>query len=340
MTSTSELARGHHVSLRRQLAAGLEAAIRDGHLGAGSALPSTRQLAREAGLHRSTVSAAYARLRRRGWIEGGTGERARVAPSRPSGAGGVPSTVAPRIASAFEAARADGRPRADVVRELCRLASRLRVGREGTVGPCLFEPRPGLGRALRAELERRVGVPVAVSRGFPREVVRRGGTVLIRAELRARVLARHPECVDAVGLSVGGGTRERAFVRRLLRGGLVTLVSVSGAIRRYGAELAAREFHRGVSYRAVSPEDAAAAIRAVAAANLVLYDEPSRRFVMATAARTLPIRLLSDADVASLRSYFGAAERPVHAPLGRPGTGANARPGRGSGRLGAELERV
>jgi GntR family transcriptional regulator/MocR family aminotransferase len=74
-----------HVSLARGgRRAGLEqairAAIRNGRLGAGERLPSTRALARDLGLARGTVAEAYAQLAAEGYLRTTQGAPTRVAP--------------------------------------------------------------------------------------------------------------------------------------------------------------------------------------------------------------------------------------------------------------------
>jgi GntR family transcriptional regulator/MocR family aminotransferase len=62
------LDRGTAVPLSRQLAAALRTAIAEGRLGAGARLPSTRALAAELGLARSTVVAVFEQLAAEGYI--------------------------------------------------------------------------------------------------------------------------------------------------------------------------------------------------------------------------------------------------------------------------------
>ncbi|RZT14824.1 GntR family transcriptional regulator/MocR family aminotransferase [Kribbella sp. VKM Ac-2569] len=59
--------------LHLQLAEQFRAAVLDGRLQAGHRLPSTRDLARELGVSRSVMQAAYDQLHAEGWIEGRTG---------------------------------------------------------------------------------------------------------------------------------------------------------------------------------------------------------------------------------------------------------------------------
>jgi GntR family transcriptional regulator / MocR family aminotransferase len=63
------LDRSKAISLQEQLVVGLRSKIRSGMLGAGEALPSTRELAQDLGISRNTVIAAYDRLLGEGYLE-------------------------------------------------------------------------------------------------------------------------------------------------------------------------------------------------------------------------------------------------------------------------------
>src|SRR6202023_691257 len=67
------LDRGAAMPLSRQLAAALRTAIAEGRLGAGARLPSTRALAAELGLARSTVVGVFEQLVAEGYIVGKPG---------------------------------------------------------------------------------------------------------------------------------------------------------------------------------------------------------------------------------------------------------------------------
>lgn len=76
----------------RKLAQDVRQSLRSGQLRAGDLLPSTRQLARQWGLHRHTVMAAYEELIAEGWLESQPGLGYRVscdwvepAPTQPDG---------------------------------------------------------------------------------------------------------------------------------------------------------------------------------------------------------------------------------------------------------------
>jgi GntR family transcriptional regulator / MocR family aminotransferase len=82
---TTRLDRNSPVALSRQLAAALREAIADGRLAAGARLPSTRGLAAELGLARSTVVGVYEQLTAEGYIAGRPGSGHTV-PARPEAA--------------------------------------------------------------------------------------------------------------------------------------------------------------------------------------------------------------------------------------------------------------
>ena len=64
-----------------QLTRALRSSVLDGRIGAGAQLPPTRSLARELGVSRNTVLAAYEQLRAEGFVAGRIGSGSYVAPS-------------------------------------------------------------------------------------------------------------------------------------------------------------------------------------------------------------------------------------------------------------------
>ena len=60
--------------LFRQIAASIRTAIRADQLPAGTKLPATRSLAKQLGIHRRTVVAAFSLLQSEGWLESGVGQ--------------------------------------------------------------------------------------------------------------------------------------------------------------------------------------------------------------------------------------------------------------------------
>jgi len=66
-----------------QVAVGLRVAIARGRLGPGARVPSTRTLARQLGVSRTTVMTAYDDLAARGLLQGRTGNGSYVVPAAP-----------------------------------------------------------------------------------------------------------------------------------------------------------------------------------------------------------------------------------------------------------------
>jgi GntR family transcriptional regulator/MocR family aminotransferase len=93
---TMRLDRASPVSLSRQLAVALRRAVADGGLAAGARLPSSRTLAAELGLARSTVVGVFEQLTAEGYLAArpGSGHYVPARPSQPGGGGNGPA--APR----------------------------------------------------------------------------------------------------------------------------------------------------------------------------------------------------------------------------------------------------
>ena len=83
-------------TLHAQLARALKAAVLEGRVAGGDRLPATRTLARELGLSRNTVLAAYEQLHAEGYLRGRVGSGSYVSASVPSPrAGAVPAEAIP-----------------------------------------------------------------------------------------------------------------------------------------------------------------------------------------------------------------------------------------------------
>ncbi|WP_420441824.1 GntR family transcriptional regulator [Candidatus Palauibacter sp.] len=303
------LSRNHNIPLRRQLAADLEAGIRDGHVRPGAPLPSSRDMARRLGVDRGTVGAALARLQRRNLIELGKGQRPRVSirprPLRPSPA----VQMAPRAAALdlLRRAHAGGFSRWRLLNELERIVGGARSPDPHPVTLC--EPRAGLRAVLAAELEDACGFVVHAvdsARKIPEN-----SPVVLRRELLSRM--RRSGTVECVPISLAGGTRERELVRRRVRRGFVVLLSRSETVRVFAAELAARDFALGISFKALDPHlDAQAVQRAVAAATIIFHDRlvPMSRYT-SRMAPAVPITLLAPKEMERLRTYLSRTDRPA-----------------------------
>ncbi len=319
------LSRDHYIPLRRQLAADLEAGIRDGHVRPGAPLPSSRDMARRLGVDRGTVGAAFARLRRRNLIELGKGQRPRVSirprPLRPPmGVETEPRTAALDL---LRRAHAGGFSRWRLLNELERIVGGARGADPRPVTLC--EPRAGLRAVLAAELEAACGVGVHAVDSARR--IPENSPVILRRELLPRM--RRTGTVECVPISLAGGTRERELVRRRIRRGFVVLLSRSEIVRVFAAELAARDFALGVSFRALDPRvEAQAAQRAVTAATIIFHDRlvPMSRYTSGMAP-AVPITLVPPEEIERLRAYLSRTERPARgrgggsASYGVPSTG-------------------
>jgi hypothetical protein len=215
------------------------------------------------------------------------------------------------IGGLLETAVRRGVSREDTLRALAITATSVAErARENHRRVMLFEPRPGLRRLLEAELSQRLDLQVD-ARGTLRGIKAWDSPpLLVRAELAERVACTRTRGLETIALHLAGGTRERGFVRRAARGGLVTLVTVSRSVRRYARDLAAREFGRGISFLALDPSDTRAVVRAVGASRLLLFDEPSRRVIPSTRTPAYPIRLLTETQISMLRAYLDAPRKP------------------------------
>ena len=304
-----QLSRDHYIPLRRQLAAALEAGIRDGRVRPGGTLPSSRDLARRLGIDRGTVGAALARLRRRNLIEISKGQRPRaVDRSHPN-----PATARDAALALLRAAHAQGLSRWQLLEELDAIVAGAQSPDPRRV--TLLEPRPGLGAAVAAEIQETSNLAVRTIRSA--RDISPEAPVLVRRELLARL--RHAGATECVPIALAGGTRERDLVARRVRRGLVVLLSRSETVRVFAQELAARDFGRGISFAALDPQlDERFVPRKVAAAALVFHDRlaaipgPERR-----SPPTIPIKLMPRKELTRLCQY-----------LSRDGRGA--RPHRGS----------
>ncbi|WP_419857930.1 GntR family transcriptional regulator [Candidatus Palauibacter irciniicola] len=301
--------RDHHIPLRRQLAADLEAGIRDGHVRPGAPLPSAREMARRLGVDRGTVGHALARLRRRNLIETGKRQRPRAS-IRPRRLRPAPAVeIAPRTAvlDLLRRAHAGGFSRWRLLNELERIVGGARSPDPRLVTLC--EPRPGLRAVLAAELEDACGVIVRAvdsARTIPDH-----SPVILRRELQSRM--RRSGTVECVPISLAGGTRERDLVRRRMRRGFVVLLSRSETVRVFAAELAARDFALGISFKALDPHlDARAVRRAITAATIIFHDRlvPMARYASRTAP-AVPITLLPPEETERLRAYLSRTDRPA-----------------------------
>jgi GntR family transcriptional regulator / MocR family aminotransferase len=148
-------------SRRRALEEALRTGIREGRLPPGTRLPATRDLARELGVARGTVSQAYAQLTAEGWLTARTRSGTRVADGaasdpRPAGPAARP---VPAVRHDLHPGRPDiaAFPRAAWARALRQVVQQAPAEVFGYGDP---RGRPELRRALAAYLGRVRGVRV------------------------------------------------------------------------------------------------------------------------------------------------------------------------------------
>jgi DNA-binding transcriptional MocR family regulator len=110
-----------HGTTAREIAASLEAAVRQGSLPPGAALPSVRQLASHLHVSPPTVAAALADLRRRGVIVTRERRRSSISPRPPLAVSAVDVSLPPNV---VDLARGNPDPRLlpDLAEPLARLA--------------------------------------------------------------------------------------------------------------------------------------------------------------------------------------------------------------------------
>ncbi len=167
------LDRDSPITLSRQLLEWFRAAASDGSLPAGEELPATRALARELGVSRNTVCEAYDLLVAEGYIECGTGRRARVAgglalQGAPPGASGGASVAPPRLPP-IETDLRTGLPDPGSLPKKAWARALLLAAENAEPGDWLYGPAAG-HPALRAEIAsylfRNRGMRVAADRVF------------------------------------------------------------------------------------------------------------------------------------------------------------------------------
>jgi GntR family transcriptional regulator / MocR family aminotransferase len=206
-------------SLRTQIERELRDQVRSGRLHAGTALPSSRALARQLGVSRGVVVEAYAQLAAEGYLSARQGAPTRVAAVAAAERPATPATAAPAPP------RYDLRPSTP---DLAAFPRRTWLAAERRALAALPHARldypdmqgaPELRAALAAYLGRARGV-VAV----PERVVITTGT-LQSVALLARVL--HARGIERVAVEHPGFHIHRALLRRV---GLTTVrVPVDGA---------------------------------------------------------------------------------------------------------------
>lgn len=321
------LARTGAVPLRRQIAAVLAAAIRDGVCPAATPLPGTRELADALRVHRHTVAAAYAQLRGAGLVRIESGRRVRVMrPERSVEARGESACVGAAGAKTGSEQAAGGLDRTGADSKVLRVyvtssrergrsarqvAAELERARRALLARRLLivEPEAALRRLLVHEVDRAVRRPVEGSslRGVRRDPDRaRGRLVLARPVLHARLRPALAGPAEPFPLRCGGGTAELRRVRALAPGSVVTVLTRSPTVRRYARELLATA--AGVGVACPPPGDRPGVERALRVARLVLADAwCARQPWLRGCRRAVEVRVLHRRSVRALRRWLGSS---------------------------------
>ncbi|QFG24836.1 PLP-dependent aminotransferase family protein [Actinomadura sp. WMMB 499] len=168
--------------LAAQLAAGLRAGVRSGRLGAGTRLPSSRDLARDLAVSRGVVVAAYEQLTAEGFLIARRGDGTRIAPlARPDGAPAPPAPPAPRTPADYDLS--PGRPDLAAFPRDRWLAAE-RAGLRALPDDALAYPDPAGAPVLRGELAGYLGRARAAHTDPDRVVITNGVTHALSALIR------------------------------------------------------------------------------------------------------------------------------------------------------------
>ncbi len=305
----------HSISLRKQLAAQLGAAIRSGELGTGRRLPSGRRLADLLGLHRHTVLAAYAELEGLGLVR--RDQRSGVfvpGPAEPNascfgdrGAGSLEAEFAEFLC----AQRSKGRSAGDLNRLMRRWTDR-----SSESGIVVVEPEPALRRLIAAEIAGELpGVEVTSSswcRARRRPGALRGRCVVARHEVAARLRGFDPMVADLIVLRTASAGECRRSLRALHAGQVAALLTSSRLLRCHSRELFAGDLGGSAGLACPRPWSQSDLERALRISSLVLADlttsVPKRPSVPGSEVRV--VRVVDRGWIRELALYIGVASRP------------------------------
>lgn len=305
----------HSISLRKQLAAQIGAAIRSGELGTDRRLPSGRRLADLLGLHRHTVLAAYADLEKLGLVRRNLRSGVFVRPCTASGASCSGESGAGRLEAEFaeflRAQRCKGRSAGDLNRLMRRWTDR-----SSERGIVVVEPEPALRRLIAAEIAGELpDVEVTGSswcRARRRPDALRGRCLVARHEVAARFRGFDPTVSDLVVLRTASVGDCRRALRALHAGQVATLLTSSRLLRRYARELFAGDLGGSVGLSCPRPWSRSELDRALRISSLVLADlvtsVPKRPSVPGFAVRA--VRVVDRGWIRELARYIGVESRP------------------------------
>ena len=260
-----QVTRHPSVSVRRQIAARIEAAVREGELRPGTRLPAVRKLAPKLGVHRNTVWAAYRLLEAEG-----------VTRATPGGGVYVREPAPVATDDLFHAYLATERAAGAGVRALEDRFERWAAAL-GTRRVTVVEESAGLRNLLQAEVRAGLGSgwevgAQALSAVLDHPALLRGGIPVGRTEVCTRLRRRLPGWMEPLSLPLRGGARELRTVACLAAPAVVAVVTVSRAVRSYARELLAGYARQGISVMTPRPNVAREVERARRIAALLFVD--------------------------------------------------------------------
>jgi DNA-binding transcriptional regulator YhcF (GntR family) len=218
------------VPLHEQIAEQIIFLIATDELKPGDAVPSVRQLARQLGIHRNTVSRVYADLVRRSWISGKRGGRLAVRPQSEF----TRVTRAQDLDSMINAAIRVAREGGHSLQEL-RKRVRERLLEQPPDHLLVIEDDPGLLKLLQEEIRKAVRWPV---RGCCGQDLRSnaglavGALPILAQHFLPEVAALLPKTRPAVCVTYSLADEYLQKIRKLREPSVIALVSVSEAFVR------------------------------------------------------------------------------------------------------------
>ena len=296
------IARTSVLPVREQLVAQLLLAILSRELGPGDRLPSTRELARRLHVHSNTISAAYAELERRGWVESRRGSGVFVCQRRTKSSSGPDQILDQLVADFFRAAREQSIP-------IRRVHERLRhwLALQPPDHFAVIEADEELRQILMAEIEAAVNLrALGITPEACRESETLSGSIpVVLLSKYDQVRAVLPADVDCVALQVRSVPASLADWTPIPRDALIVVASRWQGFLQWAHTLL---LSAGAQPDAVELRDARRPQwrRGLQQARVVIADVLTARRVPPEC-RTLTFPLVSEASLSELRRCAGVA---------------------------------
>jgi DNA-binding transcriptional regulator YhcF (GntR family) len=296
------IARTSVLPVREQLVAQLLLAILSRELGPGDRLPSTRELARRLHVHSNTVSAAYAELERRGWVESRRGSGVFVCQRRTKSSSGPDQILDQLVADFFRAAREQGI-------SLRRVHERLRhwLALQPPDHFAVIEADEDLRQILMAEIEAAVSLPAIgiAPESCGQRGMLSGAIPVVLLSKYDQIRAALPADVDCVALQVRSVPGSLEGWTPIPRDALIVVASRWQGFLQWARTLL---LSAGAQPDALELRDTRRPQwrRGLQQARVVIADVVTARNVPREC-RTLTFPLVSDASLNELRRYAGIA---------------------------------